>query len=350
MDRYYTPEVLARELLAECRFLSGASRVVDPSCGAGALLSAAEVVLDEPDCIGIDLDRSVIRSLRVKKPHWHLSVADLLSARSVRRSSVGGVAAISDVVLLNPPFSQVATKFVEYRKPDGEVIRVGRAMGFLLQAADLFESAKGMFAIVPESLIFSELDEAGRSFIGARYEMREIASLKATTFRGARVRCIAVELRRSRSCAVPVSVPPRALIAVKLERGTLPVHLAGWARVGIPFVHSTGLAAIAQAIIPRKRVAAGRNEAVGWALFLPRVGLPSRANVKPVFIRRPLRLSDCVFALWCESRMSADTLKRIIDEHWEDFLNLYRGTGARYVTVSRLNAWMIAKGVAVSSL
>lgn len=347
MDRYYTPEPLARELLAQCGSLRGADRVVDPSCGSGALLSAAEFVLDGPRCLGIDVDRATIRSLRTKKPHWYLSVANLLSARSVRGSLVGRTALASDVVLLNPPFSQVKTKFVEYVSPCGSQIRVGRAMRFLLQAVDLFPSAQGMFAIVPESLVYSELDAKGRKLLGLQYEMREIAALKSTTFSGARVRSIAVEFRRNaHSQASGVATPP-PFTSIRFERGTLPVHLAQPVECGFPFVHSSDLLAIARRQFPEMRVCSGRYAISGWALFLPRVGLPKRAALKPVYVRSPFRLSDCVLAIWCNSCESTSLIKKLIDDSWEDFLGLYRGTGARYVTVSRLSAWLVERGVAV---
>jgi len=350
VDRFYTPQLLAQELLSQCESARGARRVVDPSCGSGSLLTAAESVLGEPVCVGIDIDRMAIRVLRERKPHWCLSVADLLSPVSVRKSHAWKGAAKSEFVLLNPPFSLIGSRFVEYSMHGGEVIRVGRAMRFLLEAVDVFARARGMLAIVPESLFFSDLDEHGRRLIAERFSMREIACLRPTTFSGARVRAIAVELS-GRPVPVRLDRPNVACFATaRLERGTLPVHLAGASKAGVPFVHSVDLRAIANRCLPARRVPSGRHVVAGWTILLPRVGLPNRQAVRPVFLRGPVRFSDCVIALWFSDARSVNDCHKVIDDCWVEVLDLYRGTGARYVTVSRLAAWLTQKGLSVEVL
>ena len=350
MDRYYTPEPLALDLLERCSFVTKASRVVDPSCGGGALLSAAETVLGAHSCVGIDLDRATIRSLRRSKPHWSLSVANVLCERSVSRSLVGKTGRAPNVLLLNPPFSQAGRKFVEFARPDGEIVRVGRAMKFLLQAVKLFKPTDGIFAIVPESLIFSELDAQGRNLIGSQFEMREIAALRSTAFKGARVRAIAVEFRRSSFREEQVQAKPAVVMSVQFERGSLPVHLSLPLKDGVPFVHSTDLLPLAEKRFTGFYVERGRLCKRGWALFLPRVGIPHRAAVRASYIARPIRLSDCVVALWCKDRLSAEFVERVVLDNWDDFVHLYRGTGARYVTVARLDCWLAGKGVSTERL
>ena len=239
MDKYYTPELLARDLLSRCSFVTSSARVMDPSCGGGALLSAAEIVLSAKSCVGLDLDGVTIRSLRRTKPHWRLSVANLLCERSVRKSLVGKSELAPSVLLLNPPFSQNGRKYVEFQRPNGEIFRVGRAMQFLLQAIELFKPTEGIFAIVPESLIYSELDERARNLIGSQFKIREIAALKSSTFEGARVRSVAVELRRNLDREEHVRNHTRGAMPIRFERGSLPVHRAVPFQIGVPFIHST---------------------------------------------------------------------------------------------------------------
>lgn len=353
MDRYYTPEPLARDLLRQCSFVTNAARVVDPSCGGGALLSAAEAVFGASSCVGIDFDRSTIRALRRRKPHWSLAVADLLCERSVRRScrSLGSkTALVPDVLLLNPPFSQAGRKFVEHQRADGTVMRVGRAMQFLLQAVTLFMPTVAIFAIVPESLVYSELDADARDLIESRFEMREIAALKTTAFEGARVRSIAVEFRRSLARNEHVRTNFPALISVGFERGSLPVHLAIPSRGGVPFVHSSDLVPIAERRFFGGQVEGGRICKTGWSLLLPRVGVPKCGAIKASYFSRPIRLSDCVIALWCSEKSAAKLVEKVILDDWDGFINIYRGTGARYITVAKLTRWLSTKGIASEKL
>jgi hypothetical protein len=350
VDKFYTPEPLARDLLSRCSFVTSSARVMDPSCGGGALLSAAEIVLSAKSCVGIDLDGGTIRSLRRTKPHWRLSVANLLCERSVRKSLAGKSELAPSVLLLNPPFSQNDRKYVEFQRPNGEIFRVGRAMQFLLQAIELFKPTEGIFAIVPESLIYSELDEQARNLIGSEFKVREIAALKSSTFKGARVRSIALELRRNLDREKTARNHTSGAIPIRFERGSLPVHRAVPCHNGAPFIHTTDLLSLAEKRFCGFNVEAGRICQRGWALLLPRVGVPKLSIIRKNYFARPVRLSDCVMALWCRDRHSVEFIERTVLDNWPEFIHLYRGTGARYVTVARIQCWLAEKGIIAESL
>ena len=345
MDRYYTPEPLARELLGECSFEGSTRSVVDPSCGGGALLDAAEKMLGVTECAGIDLDGPAIRSLRRSRPHWRLSVADVLCERSIRGSAVARGSTRPDLLLLNPPFSQSKNRSEKYSWNSEEAIRVGRAMLFLLRTIDLFRPTRGVFAIVPESLMYLDLDSEGRAKIQSHFKLRELASLKSTAFSGARVRSVAIELLPNGVSPEDAPLHVERRWSVGFERGTLPVHQASPARNGVPFVHTSDLVDFVKTRSVSERVSPGRVRHRGWALLLPRVGLPNRSAVKACFIRAPLRLSDCVIALWCNSRHDARAIEDMFQANWHSLLGLYRGTGARYVTVARFSKWLESMGV-----
>lgn len=345
MDRYYTPEPVACRLLERSSF-EQSDTVLDPSCGAGALLSAAEAVLGAKVCAGIDLDKSAIRSLRRSKPHWSLSVADLLCAKSMRMSAACRSKLTPDVLVLNPPFSQAGRRFVEFCNLDGEVIRTGQAMRFILRALELFKPRKGAFAIVPESLIYSDLDARARDLVSAQFRVRELDALEPTTFSGARVRSVAIELRRESGATIEQNYGDAAIsTSVVFERGSLPVHLSVHARHGILFVHTTDLVALATGQFAGATVRYGRAHRTGWVVFLPRVGVPQRTAVRAIRLTKPVCLSDCVIALWCETRNSADMVEKTLIGNWDGLVGLYRGTGARYVTVARLRGWLLSKAI-----
>lgn len=80
--------------------------------------------------------------------------------------------------------------------------------------------------------------------------------------------------------------------------------------------------------------------AFGWSILIPRVGLPTQSLSKPVFLKTPIRLSDCVIALKFRNKTDAIACHERINNLWPDLLDLYRGTGARYITVNRLQSWL----------
>ena len=79
---YFTPPAVARELarraLAPLR-KSKSPLVVDPACGAGALLEAAGGVLPRARLSGCDLDPEALSAARALLPGAHLVHADALA-------------------------------------------------------------------------------------------------------------------------------------------------------------------------------------------------------------------------------------------------------------------------------
>jgi hypothetical protein len=84
-----------------------------------------------------------------------------------------------------------------------------------------------------------------------------------------------------------------------------------------------------------KPIARGKIE--GMALLLPRVGIPLSAPLV-ISLRNTVQLSDCVIALCFEEELVANDWQRVVAAAWPRLTQLYRGTGARYVTVRRLRA------------
>jgi len=50
-------------------------------------------------------------------------------------------------------------------------------------------------------------------------------------------------------------------------------------------------------------------------------------------------LSDCVIALKTENLDDARRVYDALMEHWDDFREVYNGTGAKYTTMERLRAF-----------
>ena len=56
--------------------------------------------------------------------------------------------------------------------------------------------------------------------------------------------------------------------------------------------------------------------------------------------REPIALSDCVLAIPTRSRAAAITLQGEIRERLESLNELYRATGAPYITIAKMASWL----------
>lgn len=349
LDRYYTPRTVANSLLEQCTFSSTPKVCADSACGSGSLLEAASSIYGTSTSLGFDCDRAAIAELRKRRPNWILSVGDLMNPKSYSASYVARCVDSTDLLILNPPFSQAKEKSVALTFGDTS-LRCSVAMAYILRSLELFRPRQGAVAIVPESLLYADVDANARSLLCDTHSITILTELSTTTFRGTRVHAAAVQILTSRPPSVTSS---RYTVGqstdVTLVRGALPVHNMKESLTGVPFVHSTDLRAIghcghARDCVRTTSLAKGRVS--GWAVLLPRVGVPSMAQVNAVRFPRAVQLSDCVVAISCKTRGDALMVALRIRRRFQSFTGLYRGTGARYVTLRRLTEWLCEHGLA----
>jgi len=341
LDRYYTPDAEAVQIVESLSSVAVRS-CVDTACGSGNLLKACERVHPRVRCIGMDRDRRAIAKLIGERPKWLLGVGDLLRPATWDRVIVG-VRRSPEYVLINPPFSMGDSKgkTVEF---GGRSLRVSIAMAHLLMTLERFDPVYGGRAIVPESLLYSDLDAAARVAIQKKFSLRLVSELRNTTFHGARANALVVALERQtlvRNLETKPGQEPLDPCGVKVIRGGLPVFEAVTSRAGLPFVHSTDLVAMSCGSFPARKVRViGRGVVSGHMVLVPRVGVPTLASIAPLKLARRVQLSDCVIALKASSGIATRELARRIRREWSSFVKIYRGTGARYTTVAKLEAWL----------
>jgi hypothetical protein len=214
-------------------------------------------------------------------------------------------------------------------------------MACILRSIDNFRPRLGGVAIVPESLLHSELDALARREISKDWVISEVCELGASTFRGARAHAVVVRISpgsatRGEPAKSPTSV---SILHTSLVRGGLPVHEIRFGSSGVPFVHTTDLASVARSngfTNVRRVKAYSRGLVRGWMVLVPRVGVPDSSLIGPLYAASDIQLSDCVMAICCDNREEAGAVRERILHNWPRFHKLYRGTGARYVTVSQL--------------
>lgn len=343
LDRYYTPPQIARRVV-EVAEGATVTRCLDSACGDGSLLIAARALTEQTKCIGMDVDRASIYRLRNRHPDWTLSRADALLPTSWSRVRAALDSVGCDLAVLNPPFSMGAKKGVTTLVGDF-TSRCSVAMAHVLSV--LMRARPGLCcAIVPESLLFSELDQAARDAIERLYQLRIERTLRNSTFRGTRANAAIVTFTRRETPLAERDLRPRrssrSLQSVMIVRGGLPLFEAKRSAGGLPYVHSTALLHLALGDHSNLRYVRpiSRGLVRGHVVLLPRVGVPHQTNTRPIFFETQVQLSDCVVALSFRTRAIAARWSKLLDQRWNELVGLYRGTGARYVTVERLECWL----------
>jgi hypothetical protein len=339
LDRYYTPPNLARSIV-ELSGLERTGNCLDAACGEGSLLVAARDVYSDVQCIGMDVDASTIFRLKKRYPSWILSRANTLADSAWKRARAARQSVGCDLVLLNPPFSMGARKGILIDR-GGFKGRCSIAMGHILTVLMQARPIVGC-AIVPESLLFSDLDENARRFLSRYYTIRPIRSLRNSTFRGGHANATVVKIEKAVVAGKAFdSDETQELAEARIVRGGLPLFEAKPYREGVPYIHSTDLRSLASGNLTLPRIRPiSRGLVSGNVILIPRVGIPCRQSARYLKFDRVVQLSDCVVALCCDNRSVAVRWQRKISDRWDDLLALYRGTGARYVTVKRLHSWL----------
>ncbi|NBD08026.1 N-6 DNA methylase [Corallococcus silvisoli] len=343
-DRYYTPVDVAERLAMAFRCFD-VSVVIDPACGDGRLLAAAAKVFPAASLLGIDVDRSAIRKLRLRQPSWIVSNANMLSQQSRRRSVVGSTDLKCDLVVANPPFSMGPSKgcFFEY---GGGVFRASLAMRYLLESVFFFRPSVGFAAVLPESSAYSVMDAEARACLDQFYSWAVVERLPRTAFAGTRARSILVigwNKGRIGPRLARTSLAKRKTIGhEKLVRGGLPMHEAREWKFGIPFLHTTALVPLGAGgagFLPQV-FPIGRGIVMGPAVAFPRIGEIGKGQVVVIPAGLRVQLSDCVMAVRADTASDAARIRKTILSRWDGFAALFKGTGARYVTVDRMVAWL----------
>jgi predicted RNA methylase len=97
LSQWHTPPWLARRLAA---WVPRGARVIEPSCGGGALLEALLNAGHQPvNLMGLDVDPAWVHHCRERLPSVRVEVADFLDLAAYML-----VKDACDVVAMNPPF------------------------------------------------------------------------------------------------------------------------------------------------------------------------------------------------------------------------------------------------------
>ena len=355
MDAYFTPSVLAR-VMADL-FVGRPQTVADFASGDGSLLSAAREKWPNCGLIATDINPTNLSRVRERFPKSRVGKCDFLKAASrghcgALRKIVGKVS----LVLLNPPFScRGGTKLSV--SVAGTQTDVSVAMAFTVIAFNYLCVGGQLVALLPAGCINAQRD------MRAWRLLETVAKIEIINWNGKRAfekcfpaTCIVRITKRSKQRENDNEWSLRSITTsgisgrLELVRGSRPMFSIKERKVGkrISLVHSTelqgGIVKLGQRYVAKSMI-----DVRGPAVLIPRVGLPRHDKIAVLGDGLEVALSDCVFALRCQSIPKAVDLQMKIRLAWDGFKSMYGGTGAPYLTVKRLVNWLLEQGYSVVS-
>jgi len=351
MDSFYTPPELAT-LLVNISEAAAPSRIADFAAGDGALLKSARARWPRADLTAMDVDGVAIAALKNAVPNATLLHDDFFHFSGGARSESQIAPSSFDLILLNPPFScRGNTRFTV--EIEGRPVAGSRALAFAAKALSYLQHDGELIAILPSSCLTSERDAPLRAALERKWEIKPIGSSKSTAFPRCSVTINVVHIKRransyplaSRPTTTPSYISRGRLLVM---RGTIPDAKGTRIQQGVPFIHSTDLIQGRLAEPTRWSLDLTGRLVAGTAVLLPRVGRPKLAKVVLKAEHAPVVLSDCVMALKTPERSDESDLHDLISRNWDQFRQLWSGSCAPYVTLSKLEYALEGFGYDVS--
>ncbi len=296
-----------------------------------------------------DIDGRAVSRLARMRPSWFVGRCDLRNARS--RASCRALREIegaASLMLLNPPFSCRGGLRFLVQTPEGPLY-AGTAMSFLLLATRYVANAGHVVSVLPQGCLYNSKDAHAWIHLRSRFNLRVVDSYSKGTFPASAANTVVVHLSprplQRRPCTSgPVPQRLDSGIRVIVVRGNCPAHRAGHDDSKPPLVHYTDIRNGSVTINGRRGFGAFRCIG-GPAVLIPRVGRITPGKIALLEAPELVMLSDCVIALRPASIEHARPLRDRLVENLDQLRIHYVGTGAPFVTLSRLDAALKAVGV-----
>ena len=341
IDAFYTPAYLAAKMV---RLIDQEPDVVaDFACGDGGLLHAAARRWKMAQIFGTDISKLAVKTVSTLGLAKQVSRCDFLSSRSRAHCKLlRDIKNEVDVVLLNPPFTcRGGTRHLV--DIDGFALRCGTAMAFLLIASDYLSPAGEVVAILPAGSMNSEKDRAAWNVLRNRFIIRIVSEHDNRTFISCDSNTQIIHMKRiTNPRKAPLMYPSETLDRpagrterpkVTLYRGQVQMHAVPPGRTAL--AHSTDLRNY-KLVLNGHKTNSSSLSIKGAFIVLPRVGSPLKEKIAFHETSKKVAISDCILALACQSKSETIGLHRSLLNSWPLLESQYGGTGAKYLTVSRL--------------
>ena len=337
-DSHYTPSVLANHLIS---FINKEDvfSVADFCVGKGDLLKAANNKWPNIEVYGCDISEKIVKQMKKDHSDWKLSKCDFLNPNSRNKSVI--LRNKFDLILLNPPFtckgSTIKSLYFE-----NTLYHMSTAMAFFVGAIQYLEDNGVMYAILPQSVAYSQKDEKIRSYLIEKYNFRILEEKNNQEFGKCTPNIVLASINEKNVSPI-INMPKKittGIKQIKIQRGNISMHeISEVKKKYLYLIHSTNLKN-GKIVDLKYKVNNVRSKIEGPALLIHRVGHPNINKICIIPFKKAYALSDCVIGLKCETIEECRMLERLIVENWSDFSNLYKGTGAKYITIERLKDFL----------
>lgn len=339
-DAYYTPNRLADRLIGHVAE-DGILTVADFCVGDGDLLKAVKRRFPETQCFGIDISEESIENLRKEHTDWTLGACDFMKREKVAKLQGIGDKKY-DLIVFNPPFTCKGSTLcrIEF---DGKAFKCSTALMFLTEALGYLKDTGVMYAILPIGCLCSQKDKALWNYLVEHYELKVLEKMDRQYWHTCSPNILLVSLKSEVTQAAEeheegfdfTHLPIKEIV-----RGTIGMHEVKYAegRKGRKVIHTTNMQR--NQVKEVRRIQNGKQYSMtGTAVLIPRVCNPNSGKICIYEGRSQYVLSDCVIALKTENMDDARIVYDALMEHWDDFREVYNGTGAKYTTMERLRVF-----------
>ena len=358
IDQYNTCPSLVDEIFLRLDFDFQPKIIADFAAGKGALLDTAYIRWPKAKFVGTDCDPSCVSYLKRKNPKWIIGQCNFLSECSTNRcQALNNLDRKIDLVFLNPPFSARHTKVVKTLFYNN-LLACSIGLAFVLNSTRFLNASGRVICFLPISTLQSERDTSAWINIRTFYDVKILNEFSNNAFKGVNAKIIAVELkpRKNRKsyeseCIKIYPARENGVIQTKVIRGGFQMHMADEysSNDRVTLIHTTNLKNN-NVIIGRKLpTRASEKKIKGHLILVPRVGKPDKKKLILKYFNDDIIISDCLFALSCNSASDAKNIYDKISKSWGIIVNAYNGACAPYLTKLKLIRCLNYLGILASS-
>jgi predicted RNA methylase len=333
LDQFFSTESTALTLASLLGPEFNPRVVADFAVGSGSLLRVAGAFWPRAELLGYDRDDQHFPGLKEALPQVRLSKLDFLKT-TTQSSRLRHARGRTDLVLLNPPFSCRGSSRIETKLQDASV-HCSLAMAFVLRAVALLSPSGVISFVLPVSCISSTKDAEARDWLRRHGELHFVERLGNRAFPGCAASVVVGTFRAGTTSEARLDSEQQP--ALSISRGNAVIGKVKALRRGrTPLVHTTDITNGTLRTGLRK-VSNSYRTFSGPLVLIPRVGRPDVRKICVYQDNNPIVPSDCIIVLECESPENANDTASWIRNNWPRIARLYVGTGAPYVTLSRLS-------------
>lgn len=337
IDSFYTPPDLADRLIDYIKS-KNIRNVIDFCIGNGELIRAVLKKWPNIECFGTDISEKAISSVKELHPIWNLDKCDFLETKSQGQCKLlSENIKVFDLVVLNPPFSCIGGSIHEVHIDD-KIFSASTSMKFLVESIKYLSKNGSLFAIMPISIAYSQKDKKLWDFLVANYKLTILEIPNGNYFKNCSPTILFVSINDNSESNISIKINPISIINkdYSIFRGKVSMNTIKHNIMGKYLIHTTNLKNNNIENLNIK-VFNKLSEIKGPAVLIPRVGNPNPFKICVVPKDANYTLSDCILAIKAKTIKDANDLKFNLIENWKQVNDLYRGTGARYITIERLS-------------